>query len=495
MASQGPPPDPDVPAGTVFEAYPLAPVGTFLGIACITTGLRIYWRIKPTWRIGADDYTLVFALVLTIAWYGIDVAMYHYGRGIEGFVPDPWTMGPLIVADGVLWVWGLNVIRISAALLLLRLKDSLPWKLALGTVITIQACMLVVGTTMHLVMCQPISARWAPTPTAKCIPVPNFMIYGYVYSASDFTISILPITFIRNLRRPFYEKFLIGCLMTAGMGATGIAVARLFLIMGYLGKGTARINALQDFLWGMELTIGVLATSLPTLKAPVHGLLQSWGVLRSTSSSSDMSPDSFLDELTNGTHVENQMRQWNSLVHGITYGYLPHDLGAVKFGRYIRYAHQSSKFLDNGWNKQVAETIGLIHDAGIIHGDLTCANIFLDANLDARVADFAGSSIDGSPMLVVVTESHEFPGPLSSIRADLFALGCVLYEMITTGNPPYKELEDTEIRARYLKQHFPETTSLGAVGAVIEKYWRGSFPGAGSVFETLKSTPRSATKV
>lgn len=108
--------------------------------------------------------------------------MYHYGRGIAGFIPDPWLMGPLIVADGVLWVWGLNVIRISAALMLLRLKDSLPWKLALWTVITIQACMLVVGTTMHLVMCQPISGRWAPTPTAKCIPTPNFMIYGYVYS-------------------------------------------------------------------------------------------------------------------------------------------------------------------------------------------------------------------------------------------------------------------------------------------------------------------------
>jgi hypothetical protein len=320
MGSQGPPPNQGDPAGAVFEAYPLAPVGTFLGIACITTGLRIYWRIRPTWRIGADDYTLVFALVLTIVWYGIDVAMYHYGRGIAGFIPDPWLMGPLIVADGVLWVWGLNVIRISAALLLLRLKDSLPWKMTLWTVITVQACMLVVGTTMHLVMCQPISGRWAPTPTAKCIPVPNFMIYGYVYSgftiASDFTISILPITFIRTLRRPFYEKFLIGCLMTAGLGATGIAVARLFLIMGYLGKGVARINALQDFLWGMELTIGVLATSLPTLKAPVHNLLQSWGVLRSTSSS-DMSPDSFLDDLTNGPHVENQMRQWNSLVHGL----------------------------------------------------------------------------------------------------------------------------------------------------------------------------------
>ena len=108
--------------------------------------------------------------------------MYHYGRGLEGFAPDPWTIGPLVVADGVLWVWALNVTRISVALLLLRLKDSLPWRVTLWGIIAVQACMLVVGTTMHLVMCRPISARWAPTPTATCIPPPNFMAYGYVYS-------------------------------------------------------------------------------------------------------------------------------------------------------------------------------------------------------------------------------------------------------------------------------------------------------------------------
>ncbi|KAK4149538.1 hypothetical protein C8A00DRAFT_18788 [Chaetomidium leptoderma] len=327
MAAQSLPPPPPPPSA---NAYPLAPVGTFLGIACITTGLRIYWRIRPTWRIGPDDYTLLFALVrthpfpelsfvVTIAWYGIDVAMYYYGRALEGFTPDPWTMGPLIVADGVLWVWGLNVIRISAALLLLRLKNSRPWKLALWTVIGVQTCMLIVGTTMHLVMCQPISARWAPTPTAKCIGVPYFMTYGYIYSgftiASDFILSLLPVTFIRTLRRPFHEKFLIGCLMTAGMAATGIAIARLLLIMGYLGKGGPGINVLQDFLWGMELTIGVLATSIPTLKAPMHHLLISWGVLRSESDS-DVSPDSFVDDLTNGSRVNrhHQMGQWDSVV-------------------------------------------------------------------------------------------------------------------------------------------------------------------------------------
>jgi hypothetical protein len=103
--------------------------------------------------------------------------------------------------------------------------------------------------------------------------------------------------------------------MAAGMAATGFAVARLFLIMGYLGKWpTAMMNVLQDILWGMELTIGVLAASLPPLKAPVHRLLQSWGVLRSAPDS-DASSDGFLDRLPNRSHITRQMREWSSVVH------------------------------------------------------------------------------------------------------------------------------------------------------------------------------------
>ncbi|KAK4241940.1 kinase-like domain-containing protein [Achaetomium macrosporum] len=138
-----------------------------------------------------------------------------------------------------------------------------------------------------------------------------------------------------------------------------------------------------------------------------------------------------------------------------------------------------------GWAVQVAETIGFIHDADVIHGDLTCANVFLDASLNEKVADFAGSSIDGSPLLVIVTESHEFPGPLLSIWADLFALGSVLYE-ITTGQAPYNGLDDTEIRDLYRKGRFPETAFLGAIGAVIEKCWQGKYGGARDIVQALQ---------
>lgn len=132
-------------------------------------------------------------------------------------------------------------------------------------------------------------------------------------------MSVLPVTFIRSLRRPLHEKVLIGCLMAAGMGATGVAIARLLLIMGYLNNTGVRANMEQDILWGLELTIGVLAASLPTLKAPVHRLLQSWGVLR-TESDRDQTPQSFVNRFGRGSgssRPRRQARPWDAVVREI----------------------------------------------------------------------------------------------------------------------------------------------------------------------------------
>ncbi|KAK4442421.1 hypothetical protein QBC34DRAFT_418773 [Podospora aff. communis PSN243] len=322
--STSPPPPPPAPSwlrpGDRLDAIPLASIGALLGIACTTTILRIYWRVRPTWRIGSDDATLAFALILTIAWYGITAVMYSYGRGVQGAIPTPSLNGPLIVATAVLWVWALNVIRISVGLMLLRLKDSRRWKITLWTIIAVQICMLIVGTTMHLVLCNPISDRWAlPGTKTNCMPLADFQAYGYVYSAftiaSDLILSLLPLTFIRSLHRPLHEKVLIGCLMAAGLAATAVAVTRLFVIMGY-GPGAykgAYFNMVQDLLWGFELTIGILAASVPTLKAPIHRMLLSWGVLKDKDASSDASPESFLDQLTHGSHFTRQMRQWDGM--------------------------------------------------------------------------------------------------------------------------------------------------------------------------------------
>ncbi|KAK4122860.1 kinase-like protein [Parathielavia appendiculata] len=118
------------------------------------------------------------------------------------------------------------------------------------------------------------------------------------------------------------------------------------------------------------------------------------------------------------------------------------------------------------WTTQISEAAGFIHSAGVIHGDLTCQNIFPDQKLDIKLGDFAGSSIDGSGLLVAVTPSHECSGSPLSTQRDIFAFGSVIYELMT-GSAPYQGFSDTEINARNKNGQFADTTSLGELGAII----------------------------
>jgi serine/threonine protein kinase len=113
------------------------------------------------------------------------------------------------------------------------------------------------------------------------------------------------------------------------------------------------------------------------------------------------------------------------------------------------------------WVRQVTDALCFIHASNVIHGDLTTNNVFLTNTLDAKVADFGGSSIDGSRLLVAANASHTYPGPeslLPSVQVDLFALGSVLYN-IMTGSCPYQDLlmddKDREIEALFAAGKFP----------------------------------------
>lgn len=136
------------------------------------------------------------------------------------------------------------------------------------------------------------------------------------------------------------------------------------------------------------------------------------------------------------------------------------------------------------WATQIVEAIDFIHGAGVIHGDITCSNILVDEDLNIKLVDFAGSSIDGSPLLIGATASHRYPGPRSP-QKDLFSLGSVLYE-IMTGETPYNELSNTEIYGRYLKGEFPDTESLQAIGSIIRKCWQGKYNRCETIIEDLK---------
>ncbi|KAL2015856.1 hypothetical protein VTK56DRAFT_4689 [Thermocarpiscus australiensis] len=143
------------------------------------------------------------------------------------------------------------------------------------------------------------------------------------------------------------------------------------------------------------------------------------------------------------------------------------------------------------WAVQVAEALDFTHQCGVIHGDVNGFNVLLDRRLDAKLADFAGSSLDGSPLLIGVTASHEYPGPLLCTEADIFALGSTLYELMNESRP-YAGLSDVAIAQKYKRGEFAETESLGSVGRIIKRNaGRGSIKNVDKLFAIWKPRGRA----
>ncbi|KAH0291500.1 kinase-like protein [Aureobasidium namibiae CBS 147.97] len=137
-------------------------------------------------------------------------------------------------------------------------------------------------------------------------------------------------------------------------------------------------------------------------------------------------------------------------------------------------SHQCSIEEKNRWVKQAADAIEFLHSKGVIHCDIKPDNLLLDDNLDLKVCDFAGSSLQGSKALVGSATRYWRPTPLRApcdARDDIFGLGSTIY-MIVTGTEPFEKLESDEVEARFSAAKFPDTGDL-LFGEVMQACWGG----------------------
>ncbi|KAI9849288.1 MAG: hypothetical protein M1837_004747 [Sclerophora amabilis] len=137
-----------------------------------------------------------------------------------------------------------------------------------------------------------------------------------------------------------------------------------------------------------------------------------------------------------------------------------------------------SATLQMRWIRQVVELAVFIHSKGILHGDISCNNIFLDHDLNAKMGDFAGSSIDGIDSLVCYETRYDHPSTLNiTVKSEIFALGALIYEILT-GYPPYQDLSEAAVEDAYDREEYPDLGPVSMFKDVIAKCWKRQYASA-----------------
>jgi hypothetical protein len=181
-------------------------------------------------------------------------------------------------------ILSLAFIKISVACLILRFQQNRAERIFLHALIAFITATHTGFFLFVFLQCRPLAATWNMSiRNGKCVGTD---VVGRVSNtntgvtiSTDIILSIFPVTFLRQIRRPLMEKVLIGVLMAMGMAAAGVSVAKAVVTHQWVAASDSlSMGARISMLSCLELFIGITAACSPSFKPTVQRFMVSLGI-------------------------------------------------------------------------------------------------------------------------------------------------------------------------------------------------------------------------
>ncbi|KAH8810302.1 kinase-like domain-containing protein, partial [Flagelloscypha sp. PMI_526] len=203
----------------------------------------------------------------------------------------------------------------------------------------------------------------------------------------------------------------------------------------------------------------------------------------------------------------NEALLWKQLNHpnivpflGVTYTAFPNRMALVSSfmtnGDIMKYIKRETHKPDTLKIFGIADGVNYIHDLELFHHGIKGANILIDNDGNACLADLGIASVAQSQsetlniVLTTTTSSgvkgsyrwmppeiihpDHFPSPPNSMTRDIYAFGCTMLEVLTGKMPWHTERLDVTVMFKLLQQERPPRPSEGITDDVwnfIELCW------------------------
>lgn len=161
--------------------------------------------------------------------------------------------------------------------------------------------------------------------------------------------------------------------------------------------------------------------------------------------------------------------------------------------------------------RQLAGALATAHDRGVIHADVTPANVLVtdEGGLHTKLIDFGLAQLAGERLVDDSNSAYVFGTPeyispeqlrgiSASDRSDQYGLGCVLFELLT-GHPPYQH-EDLNLLLRmHINAPIPAIDSphgpipprlAEVITTCLQKVPQARFPGMRALLAALDDVER-----